>query len=97
MSIENRRALIFRRGLLVCHYFSRVVFVDFEPVFRQINAHFSHLLCDFAIVPTMEDSSAIGPEGYYITEDLEGRKRLVYYGVVSLAVTLDRCCQATKT
>jgi hypothetical protein len=81
----------------MCNYFSRIVFMNFETILRQIDAHFSHFLGYCAIIPTMKYSSSIGSEGYYVAQDLEGGERFVYYGVVPLTVTLDRCCQTTET
>jgi len=97
VSVKHRARLVSRRVLLVYDDLARVEFVDVEAVVLQVDGDFAHLGRDGPVGPAVEDAARVGPEGYDVAEDFEGREGLVDDGRVAVADAFYGCGEAAET
>lgn len=63
--------------------------MDLEPVVPQVDREGSHLSCDLAILPPVENPACVGSERDDVAEDFEFQEGLVDGDGVALSVAFD--------
>ncbi len=70
--------------------------MNVEAIFGEVDRDLAHIPRDASFAPAREDTSGIGAEGYYVTEDLERGEGLVNDGGMAVPDAFYGCCEATK-
>jgi hypothetical protein len=96
MSIEYWRSFILDWRFLVDHDLTGIPLVDIEPVARQVDAERSHATRYFSILPAMEDAACIGTKTDDISQGLQFWEVFIDYGIVTLALALNRCSKSAE-
>lgn len=97
MAIEYRSVWILGRRHLGNDVFAGV-FVNFKAMSDEIDTERSHLLgYRTVLAPSSKYPSSIGAKGYYVSQRLKNRERLIDFNIMALSMTFYSCREASES